>query len=394
MIVESYYWLSAVALLLVTLPGTLELALITFGALLPKRSRPAIPSAAYDVRLAVIIPAYNEELGLPATLRSLLSCDDPPEPSDIVVVADNCTDRTADIARSLGCGVLERIDPSRRGKGYGLNHAFRELENRGYAAYVIVDADTVVDRKFLNEFRALFARGAAAGQCVYKVANPEANIRTRLMNIAFLAFTFLRPLARHRLGLSAGIFGNGFGLCSRTLAEIPNDCFSLAEDLEYHTKLVRAGKIVEFLPGTSVSAQMCTTALGAKPQRERWEGGRFRIMAEQAPRLALDVFVRGRLRLLEPLLDLLLLPLAYHMVLLTLLLVMATDLLLVYACVALLLVIVHVGQAMVLGGADPSDWKALAAAPVYVIRKLLNLGGILKAARKTTLWRRTQRDNA
>ena len=391
--IEWLYWLTVLALLLVTIPGTVELALITFGALLPKRREPAVLSVASDVRLAVIIPAYNEELGLPATLRSLRACDDPPASSDVVVVADNCADRTADVARSFGCSVLERIDPARRGKGYALNHAFHHLAQRGYAAYLIVDADTVVERNFLNEFRALFARGAAAGQCVDKVADPGANIHTRLMNIAFLAFNFLRPLARHRLGLSAGIFGNGFGLSSHTVAEIPYDCVSLTEDLEYHVKLVRAGKIVEFLPGTSVSAKMSTTASGAKLQRERWEGGRFRIMTEQAPRLALNVFVRGRLRLLEPLLDLLLLPLAYHLVLLALLLILATGPLLLYACVAFLLVMVHVGQAMVIGQADASDWKALAAAPIYVIRKFVNLGGILKSARKTTSWRRTPRSN-
>ena len=161
------------------------------------------------------------------TIRSILSCDDPVAPADIVVMACNCTDRTTAIAKDLGCTVFERIDPARRGKGYGLDHAFRRLEGSGYSAYLIVDADTVVSRNFLTAFRQLFARGADGGQCILAVANPTVNARTRLMNISFLSMTFLRPLARQRLGLSVGLHGNGFGLsaadgCAHAQARNPH----------------------------------------------------------------------------------------------------------------------------------------------------------------------------
>jgi cellulose synthase/poly-beta-1,6-N-acetylglucosamine synthase-like glycosyltransferase len=393
-VVERLVWAISIALFIATLPGTVELALFFVGALRRRAPHTSACPPARELRLAVIVPVHNEEIGLPATLRSLASCDDPVPTSDLIVMACNCSDRTVELARAFGCTVLERIDPTRRGKGYGLNYAFRHLARENYEAYLIVDADTSVERNFLNAFRGMFARGGDAGQCILKVGNPDANTRTRLMHIAFLAFTFLRPLARHRLGLSAGIFGNGFGVSAKTVDRIPYECFSIAEDLEYHTKLVRAGKLVEFLPDTSVSTAMCLTKTDAKPQRERWEGGRFRIMAEQGPQLAYDVFVRGHVRLLEPLLELLLLPLAYHVILLLLLLVTATGPLFVYACGALLLVAAHVTQAMVLGGASAGDWKALATSPVYIVGKLMNLSGVLKASRKSTPWKRTHRSAA
>src|SRR5690348_5765608 len=115
---------------------------------------------------------HNEERVLARTIASILSCDDPVAPADVVVMACNCTDRTVAIAKELGCTVFERIDPARRGKGYGLDHAFRRLAASGYSAYLIVDADTVVASNFLTAFRRLFARGADGGQCILAVANP------------------------------------------------------------------------------------------------------------------------------------------------------------------------------------------------------------------------------
>jgi cellulose synthase/poly-beta-1,6-N-acetylglucosamine synthase-like glycosyltransferase len=387
--VDAFFWFFAFVLFLLTLPGTIELALLTTAALLP-RPKPASSSAPGDVRLAVIVPVHNEERVLARTIASILSCDDPVAPGDIVVMACNCTDRTVAIAKELGCTVFERIDPARRGKGYGLDHAFRRLAASGYSAYLIVDADTVVASNFLTAFRRLFARGADGGQCILAVANPTVNARTRLMNISFLSMTFLRPLARQRLGLSVGLHGNGFGLSAATVRDVPYECFSITEDLEYHTALVRAGKRVMFLGETSVSTEMCITGAEARSQRERWEGGRLRMIVENVPRLSGDL-CRGRIAALEPLLELLLLPLGYHASLLLLLCLIARGPLLVYAILALGILAAHVALAMVKGGAQRDDWLALAQAPAYVLWKFRNLPGILKAARKTTIWQRTAR---
>jgi cellulose synthase/poly-beta-1,6-N-acetylglucosamine synthase-like glycosyltransferase len=391
---EWALYAASLALLVLTLPGTVELALLTIGALLPDRKPPRTETGAAGgkgVRLGIIVPVYNEELGLQRTIRSVLACDDAPGPADIIVMACNTTDRSVPIARALGCTTLERKDPARRGKGYGLEYAFRHLQHAGFDAYAVLDADTTVERNFINEFRGLFGRGAAAGQCILRVANPQTNARTRLMNIAFLAFTFLRPLARHRLGLSAGIFGNGFGVRADVIRRVPYDCYSIAEDLEYHTRLVLAGYRVEFLSATSVSTEMCTTGAQAKPQRERWEGGRLRVLLDQAPALVRDSTAGGRPALLEPLLDLLLPPLAYHLVCLLALTLIGGGAAFIYAVLGVMLVAIHVLQAMVIGAASAREWRALLMVPVYVGWKLLGIGGVIKAASRSTPWRRTPR---
>ena len=315
---EGILWIIGLILFLVTLPGTLELALVTFPGLLGVRERRP-PLDTSGIRLTVVIPAHNEESGLPITLASLKACSNPLPDHDLHVIADNCSDDTAGIARAAGCTVLERHDLSRRGKGYALNWAFEQIQDKGYDALIVVDADTRVDANFLDVWRNLIAHGADAGQAVYRVGNPQANFRTRLMHIAFLAFNYLRPLSRQNLGFSAGILGNGFGPSMATVREIPYDSFSIVEDLEYHTRLVRAGKRVVFLAETAVWSDMPVTAEAAQTQRERWEGGRLRMTLEQAPKLLAGV-LSGRWRLVEPLLELLLLPLSYHLLLLVVLL--------------------------------------------------------------------------
>ena len=378
------------ALFLLTLPGTIELLLLTAAGLLPRAKLPAV-AADKPLRLAVVTPAHNEEQGLPVTIDSLLACDNPLPAGDLFVIADNCDDNTAEVARELGCSVLERQDKTQRGKGYALNFAFNELLQKDYDAFVIVDADTRVQSNFLDSFRQLFAAGGDAGQCAYLVGNAEVSFRARLMHIAFLAFNYLRPLSRHNLGLSAGILGNGFALSRTCLREIPYDSFSIVEDLEYHTRLVRAGKRVRFLAHTTVWSDMPATGEEAQSQRERWEGGRFRVILDHAPRLFGDILRHGRLRLVEPLLELLLLPLTYHVLLLLILIFISTGWLTVYAVGALLLIFLHVVVAMLRGRASLDDWKALASAPFYMLWKLVNLGSILKAAGKGTDWKRTSR---
>ncbi len=391
---QGLFFALGLALLLLTLPGTLELLLVTLPALL-WRSQP-VAGRGENIRLAVVTPAHNEARDLPATLASLQRCRNPIPPQDHIVIADNCTDDTAGIARAAGCTVLEREDAVRRGKGYALNYAFSTLAGKGYDAVVIVDADTRVDSGFLDAIRAHFANGADAIQTGYRVGNPEAGFRPRLMHIAFLAFNFLRPLSRKQAGFSSGILGNGFGLSMATLDEVPYDSFSIVEDLEYHIRLVRAGRLVEFVPEVSVWSDMPVSAAEAQSQRERWEGGRFRMVLEQAPRLFRGVFRERRLALLEPLLELLLMPLSYHLGALLLVFVIGlwlahSPLLTGYGLFGLALVAAHVVIAMLVGGASREDWKTLLRAPFYMAWKFARLSSILKAAGRNAEWKRTSR---
>lgn len=378
-------------LMMLTLPGVLELALLTLGGLLPARARKP-DNAAPALPLAILVPAHNEAAHLARCLHSLQQAAN--QTTTIIVIADNCSDNTAELARQSGVRVLERHNVTERGKGFALAYAFDQLWPEAFAAFVIVDADTIVAPNFAAAMQARFAAGADAVQCRYGVLNAQDSPRTRLMNIALMAFNVLRPRGRDRWGLSAGLLGNGFGLSRATLAAVPYAAHSIVEDLEYHLKLVRAGRRVQFAGETSVLADMPVAGAGVTTQRARWEGGKLQMLWQYAGGLLREVCC-GHWRLLEPLLELLLLPLAFHVALLLVTLGCAwlapLGWLRAYAGAGLLLTVGHVAAAVIVGGGGWRDWLTLARAPFYILWKLSLLRAIIRAARKETAWVRTER---
>jgi len=370
-----------------TLPGSLELLLVTMGGILPARRTVARRRVLH--RIACVIPAHDEEDGIAQCVQSL-SAAAAARPAEILVIADNCSDQTAAAARSAGARVLERNDPAHRGKGHALDFAFSRLMSEGAEAVLVVDADSFVAPNFIGEMAAELEAGAGAVQCRYLVANPAASLRTRLMNVALLAFNVLRPRGRDRWGLSAGILGNGFGLAVYTLDRVPYRATSVVEDLEYHLGLVEAGIDVRFVDRTNVYGDMPAEGKGVKTQRARWEGGRLLMMRATAPRLVRGI-VAGRWRLMEPLLELMLLPLGLHVALLTIALTAPQAGLRLYGCAGLALVAGHVISAIVVGGGGWRDLAALAMAPFYVLWKICMLPSILRASRKHSAWVRTER---
>ncbi len=366
-----------------SLPGTVELALLTLGAM--RRPRRPAPGGA-ELRPVVVVPAHNEAGGIASCVASLLPCE-------VVVVADNCTDDTAAVARSAGARVLERRDESRRGKGFALDFAFERLLPEGFDFFLVVDADTVAGTNLISEMRAWFAAGADAAQCRYAVRNPHQSTRTRLMNVALMAFNILRPRGRGNLGLSAGILGNGFALSRRVLEQVPYQATSVVEDLEYHLRLVRAGFRVMSADATAVYGEMPTGGKGARSQRSRWEGGRLRMAREFVPALARDV-LSGKGRMAEPLLDLLLLPLALHTVLLLAAAAAPEPWIRGCGAAGLAVLALHIATAIAVGGGGLRDFAVLAAAPFYVLWKIGMLPLVWRASRRNAAWVRTERASA
>ncbi|MEM7233133.1 MAG: glycosyltransferase family 2 protein [Planctomycetota bacterium] len=376
-------------LILPTLAGSLELLLLTFGAILP-RGRKAFDGDTPDLRLAIVVPSHNEEASIGACVRSLDDARQGDERVQIVVVADNCEDATAQVAKDAGARVLERNNLEERGKGHALAWAFDQLLEEEHDAFVVVDADSEVDANFYREIQYEFANGADALQCRYLVSNPGDSLRTRLMNVALMAFNVLRPLGRHRLGLSAGIYGNGFALSRKTISEVPYAAHSVVEDLEYHLHLLRAGKRVRFVNTTTVRGEMPNNSDTASSQRARWEGGRFLMIREHAPKLLSQV-LRGKLRYVEPLLDLVLLPLAYHVAVISLAAI-APDPIRTIALASIGIVAFHVLVAVRVGGGGLKELMVLASAPFYIVWKLSIARHIAKTSKRDAGWVRTTRN--
>ncbi|MBF5042599.1 MULTISPECIES: glycosyltransferase family 2 protein [Myxococcaceae] len=299
------------ALLLLAVPALLAalylLALTLLSGRLPVPAR-----APARLRFDLVVPAHNEEAGIARTVANLSALDYPAALRRIVVVADNCTDATAERARAAGAHVLVRHDAERRGKGYALEYAFaRSLEEAQADAVVVVDADTVVSAGLLHAFAARLEAGARAVQAEYGVQNPDASWRTRLLTIAFALFHDVRSRARERLGLSCGLRGNGMCFALPLLRQVPHDAFSVVEDVEYGLRLGLAGQRVHYAGEVKVLGEMVAGEQGSRSQRRRWEGGRLQLMRQHGlPLLGRGLAQRSGL-LVDLALDILVPPLSW-----------------------------------------------------------------------------------
>jgi 1,2-diacylglycerol 3-beta-glucosyltransferase len=293
------------------LPALAVASYLALLAVMANRRRPPVVPGP-RLRFDVIVPAHDEEVGIARTVKSVMAVDYPADLMRIVVVADNCRDRTAEYAGAAGAAVLIRDVPEVRGKGHALAYGFADSLARGFAdAVVVVDADTVVSANLLTAFSAHFGAGAEVLQAQYGVRNPESSWRTRLMHIAFTAFHTVRSLGRERLGVSCGLRGNGMAFATRVLRRVPHQAFSKVEDLEYGIALGFAGIRVRYVPEATVLGDMCDGERASRPQRQRWEQGRSSMAKQHVRALLVGAFVRRDRVLLDLAMDLLVPPLGH-----------------------------------------------------------------------------------
>jgi len=354
------------------------LLLLTFAAATKRR----MPPPARDWRtFRIVVPAHNEELVLAPVLQRLTTLQYPRTHYQIVVIADNCSDDTARIARSYGARVLERFDPHARGKGHALAAAFAVLRNERFDAYVVLDADTLVDVKLLQVFNRYLAAGHRVIQAHYDVLNPQDNHRTALMAVALRIFHYVRPLGRQALGANATLTGNGMCLGKDVIRRYPWNAFSLTEDLEYTSTLVRNNEQIVFAPEAHIAAQMPVGRAQAQGQRMRWEGGRMQIARRDGLWFLLRGLVRRNMRWFDWGMDLLIPPLAAlalavlgGMVAASALAVIApSDTTTAVWCMWLALagaLAVFVFDAMLVSNAPLAAYRAILYAPGYVLWKL------------------------
>jgi cellulose synthase/poly-beta-1,6-N-acetylglucosamine synthase-like glycosyltransferase len=272
------------------LAGLTGYLLLLTGAAVRGRRQALPPDAARLRRFALLVPAHDEEQTIGRLLTSIRALDYPAGRFDTYVVADNCTDRTAEIARAAGAQVEERYDPTARGKGYALRWLLARMRERGarFDAYVVLDADTVVESSLLRRLDARFEAGSRVVQVYYTVLNAGESPVAALRFAALAAVHYLRPLGRARLGLSCGLKGNGMAFLAEVLDRYGWEWFTLAEDVELHLALVEAGLRVDFAPETTVMAEMPVTFAQAESQNERWERGRLEMLRERGLSLLLD----------------------------------------------------------------------------------------------------------
>jgi cellulose synthase/poly-beta-1,6-N-acetylglucosamine synthase-like glycosyltransferase len=282
----------------------LYLLLLSLAALLPRRLH-ILPGDESIRKISIIIPAHNESLLIADTVADAMRQDYPQDAFQVFVIADNCSDNTAELARQAGARVLERS--TNPGKGQALNQALGMLLQEDWDAFLIVDADSHLQRNSLQEINRNLKGGGKVFQIRYGVLNPAESRQTMALELSTASFNGIRPQGKTILGLSAGILGNGFCLTREVASNVPYLAHSIVEDIEYHLMLIKAGYRVQFIDSVWVDAQMPADSQAAQVQRVRWERGRAMMIRQYAPGLIKDLF-RGKSGAIDALIDVLIPP--------------------------------------------------------------------------------------
>jgi 1,2-diacylglycerol 3-beta-glucosyltransferase len=230
-------------------------------------------------RLTVIVPAHDEAGMIADCVRSLLNQRYQSDLYRVVVIADNCTDATADMAAGAGAEVLVRQVPTLRGKGHALRWAMDRLLDVSPPpdAVVVVDADSIADVDLLRELEAVFAAGHPVVQADDVLRSEPAQPRALLEAAALLLRNRVRFAGRAMFGLPASLCGNGMLLGRSVLVAHPWHAFSAAEDGEYSLSLLLAGFPTTFAAKAQVVAAPTEGGQGAYTQSLRWDRGRLAL---------------------------------------------------------------------------------------------------------------------
>ena len=385
--------LAGLSLGLVLISG--YLAFLTVVAVFSRQVPPRL--AGVNRRFAVLVPAHNEELLIGRLLRSLAQLDYPRELFEVCVVADNCTDGTARLARDLGARVYERTDSSKRAKGFALRWLIERLfeQPRVYDAFVVFDADSIVSANFLRSMNARLEAGSHVIQAYYSVLNVSESKFAGMRHAALAALHYLRPRARSALGLSCGLKGNGMCFAMSIIEQFPWQWYSLAEDVEFHLALVSAGVRVDFAPEATVLADMPVNLSQATSQNQRWEGGRLELLRHAVPRLLIRAIKGRNLMQLDAAAEQVIPPLSVPFVLagtsLVLALLFNLQLIAALAGASLFVQVVYLIIALALVRAPLAAYVALSGAPVYIVWKLLLYTRLALSPRGGLSWVRTAR---
>lgn len=351
----------------------------------PSRPRP---------RFLMVVPAHNEASTIGSVVLHLKTHDYPQSLFEVVVIADNCDDDTADRAREAGATVITRMDPAHRGKGHALEFAIGQLlaMDRTWDALVIVDADSRLSPGFLHAVApgVDVEAGIAWQQAYYTVWKPEESWRTKLMVIALALHNGVWLRGTGALGLGVLLRGNGMVLTRRGLERVPFRSYGLAEDLELGWDLRLRGEIAAYVPDACVMAVMPPSDhQGARSQRLRWEQGRRDVRRHYSPLIVHARCVSPWKKVLY-LVELWMPPLS-RLVILTLALGLLSGLTqamvgLLISGLGCLVISVFVASAFVIEQVPGHYLKALQHAPRYILWK-----GRLLGVAPPREWIRTER---
>lgn len=259
---------------------------------------------------AIIIPAHNEAAVIEATLESLL----PQTTADdiVIVVADNCTDNTAEIARKFPINVVERSSEKDRGKGFALAFGMKQLPVSSPEIIVIVDADCLLTEHALVRLKQTCKQYQRPVQAKYLILNkPNAKIAGKISAFAILVKNFIRMRGAAYLRFPALLTGTGMAFPYQALKNAPLASGEIVEDMKLGIDLAIAGYSPKFVEDAYVYSFFPDENTDLSTQRERWEHGHMGLITSKIIPLFKNSLTQLRADLFGLMLDLLIPPLAF-----------------------------------------------------------------------------------
>ncbi len=385
--------LLVVAILL--LMPSLIILIQVMSAYLPKKYTNFVLTE--DKVIAVLIPAHNESSGVTATLDSIRAQLRPQD--RLLVVADNCSDDTAEIAQKNGAEVIQRQDSEKRGKGYALDFGLEHLSQNPPDAVVIVDADCLLEKDSLQHLAAnALVRGRPV-QALYLMYAKGTDLKSKIAEFAWCVKNLVRPLGYANLGLPCQLMGTGMAFPWTAISNVDLANGNIVEDMKLGIDLALAGTPPIFYLQSKVTSYFPLASEVQAGQKTRWEHGHLAMLITEAPRLFAQGVYKRDINLIAMAFDLAVPPLALLVMLLFGFAGITGVIFMLYgvgqsALQVTLLSVVSLVVAIVFAwwgwGKPIISFSALLSVPIYVILKVPYYLKFLFKRQKT--WNKTERD--
>ena len=257
------------------------------------------PAAEPSNSILIVIPAHDEQLVIEQTLRSCFTANYPKHLLKIVVIADNCQDDTAQIARAMGIRVLERDDPTRPGKGHALAWAFEQLIQEPHDAYMVLDADCPLEDNTLRVMDRFLQDGDRVLQANHLVSNADVNPISYAAAVGRTLEYDLFFVPKSHLGLAVLLVGTGMVFHRSIIDSFGWSSHSCAEDTEFTISLARQNERIRFIDNAYVRYTNVESQKELDVQRTRWASGNLSLSRSDAFRLMWEGITTGNLRILD-----------------------------------------------------------------------------------------------
>ncbi|WP_322180430.1 glycosyltransferase family 2 protein [Neglectibacter caecimuris] len=250
-------------------------------------------------RYAVLIAARNEQAVIGQLLDSIRGQEYPAELIDTYVVADNCTDSTAQVAASHGAMVYQRQNKAQVGKGFALAFLLGKLQEehgeKRYDGYFVFDADNLLDPHYIAEMNKVFSSGHRVVTGYRNTKNFEDNWITAGYGLWFLRESEYLNRPRDTLNIGCAVSGTGFLFADSILKEQGGwDWFCLTEDLEFTAEMVIRGEKIAYCGDAVLYDEQPSSFKQSLRQRSRWIKGYFQVIAEHGGDLLHTLTATGR----------------------------------------------------------------------------------------------------